>query len=54
MYLKDVETTFSRHPRNNDGGVRKKKLSVFAQIARPFGDPIRGKSFSKKDMEVAH
>nr|CBL94159.1 putative transposase tnp2 [Malus domestica] len=48
----DVETTFNRPPRNNDEGVRKEKLSVFAQIARPFGDPICGESFSKKDMEV--
>ena len=47
MYLKDVETTFN-HPRNNDGGVGKEKLSVFAQIARLFGDPISGESFSKK------
>ena len=44
MYLKDHETTFNRPPRNNDGGVRKEKLSVFAQIARPFGDPICGES----------
>ena len=54
MYLKDVETTFNHPPRNNDGGLRKEKLSVFAQIARPLGDPICGESFSKKDMEVAH
>ncbi|XP_070667770.1 uncharacterized protein [Malus domestica] len=54
MYLKDVETTFNRPPRNNDGGVPKEKLSVFAQVARPFGDPICGESFSKKDMDVAH
>ncbi|XP_050109451.1 uncharacterized protein LOC126588404 [Malus sylvestris] len=50
----DVETTFNRPQRNNDGGVRKEKLSVFAQIARPFGDPVKGESFTKKDMEVAH
>ncbi|CAN6565937.1 unnamed protein product [Malus baccata var. baccata] len=42
MYLKDVETTFNRPPRNNDG------------VARPFGDPICGESFSKKNMDVAH
>ncbi|CAN6687280.1 unnamed protein product [Malus baccata var. baccata] len=54
MYLKDVETTFNRPPRNNDGGVRKEKLSVFAEVARPFRDPICGESFSKKDMDVAH
>ncbi|BBH09244.1 hypothetical protein Prudu_021688 [Prunus dulcis] len=28
MYLKDVETTFNRPQRNNDGGMRKEKLSV--------------------------
>ncbi|BBG99346.1 hypothetical protein Prudu_009005 [Prunus dulcis] len=39
MYLKDVETAFNRPQRNNDGGMRKEKLSVFAQSARPFGDP---------------
>ncbi|XP_048430866.1 uncharacterized protein LOC125472887 [Pyrus x bretschneideri] len=54
MYLQDVETTFNRPQRNNDGGVRKEKLSVFAQIARPFGDPVKGESFTKNDMEVAH
>jgi hypothetical protein len=54
MYLQDVETAFNRPQRNNDGGVRKEKLSVFAQSARPFGDPGRGESFSRKDMEVAH
>ena len=54
MYLKDVETTFNRPPRNNDGGLRKEKLLVLAQIARPFGDPICGKPFSKKNVEVAH
>ncbi|CAL2255586.1 unnamed protein product [Prunus armeniaca] len=37
-----------------DGGVRNEKLSVFAQSARPFGDPARGESFSRNDMEVAH
>ncbi|CAN6704652.1 unnamed protein product [Malus baccata var. baccata] len=42
MYLKDVETTFNCPPRNNDG------------VARPFGDPICGESFSKKNMDVAH
>ncbi|BBN68905.1 hypothetical protein Prudu_637S000100, partial [Prunus dulcis] len=42
MYLKDVETAFNRPQRNNDGGMRKEKLSVFAQSARPFGDPGRG------------
>ena len=54
MYLKDVETTFNGPLRNNDGGVRKEKLSVFSQIARPFRDLICDESFSKKDMEVAH
>ncbi|VVA36987.1 PREDICTED: transposon CACTA En/Spm, partial [Prunus dulcis] len=54
MYLKDVETAFNRPQCNNDGGMRKEKLSVFAQSARPFGDPGRGESFSKNDMEVAH
>ncbi|VVA35509.1 PREDICTED: transposon CACTA En/Spm, partial [Prunus dulcis] len=54
MYLKDVETAFNRPQRNNDGGMRKEKLSVFAQSARPFGDPGRGESFSTNDMEVAH
>ncbi|BBH02210.1 hypothetical protein Prudu_012712 [Prunus dulcis] len=38
MYLKDVETVFNRPQRNNDGGMRNEKLSVFAQSARPFGD----------------
>ncbi|CAN6568194.1 unnamed protein product [Malus baccata var. baccata] len=42
MYLEDVETAFNQ------------KLSVFAQIARPFDDPVKGESFTKKDMEVAH
>ncbi|CAN6539673.1 unnamed protein product [Malus baccata var. baccata] len=54
MYLQDVETAFNRPQRNNDSGVRKEKLYVFAQIARPFGDPIKGESITKKDMEVAH
>ncbi|VVA40034.1 PREDICTED: transposon, partial [Prunus dulcis] len=54
MYLKDVETVFNRPQRNNDGGMRKEKLSVFAQSARPFGDLGRGESFSRNDMEVAH
>ncbi|BBH04741.1 Ankyrin repeat family protein, partial [Prunus dulcis] len=54
MYLKDVETAFNRPQRNNDGGMRKEKLSVFAQRARLFGDPGRGESFSRNDMEVAH
>ncbi|CAL9021492.1 unnamed protein product, partial [Prunus brigantina] len=54
MYLKDVETAFNRPQRNNDGGMRNEKLSVFAQSARPFGDPGRGESFSRNDMEVAH
>ncbi|BBH03855.1 Ankyrin repeat family protein [Prunus dulcis] len=50
----DVETVFNRPQRNNDGGMRNEKLSVFAQSARPFGDPGRGESFSRNDMEVAH
>ncbi|CAL9018035.1 unnamed protein product [Prunus brigantina] len=50
----DVETAFNRPQRNNDGGMRNEKLSVFAQSARPFGDPGRGESFSRNDMEVAH
>ncbi|VVA37014.1 PREDICTED: transposon CACTA En/Spm, partial [Prunus dulcis] len=54
MYLKDVETVFNRPQRNNDGGMRNEKLSVFAQSARPFGDPGRGESFSRNDLEVAH
>ncbi|CAL8137305.1 unnamed protein product [Prunus armeniaca] len=54
MYLKDVETAFNRPQRNNDGGMRNEKLSVFAQNARPFGDLGRGESFSRNDMEVAH
>ncbi|CAL8991650.1 unnamed protein product [Prunus brigantina] len=54
MYLKDVDTAFNRPQRNNDGGVRNEKLSVFAQSARPFGDPARGESLSRNDMEVAH
>ncbi|CAL2257696.1 unnamed protein product [Prunus armeniaca] len=54
MYLKDVEMAFNCPQRNNDGGVRNEKLSVFAQSARPFGDPARGESFSRNDMDVAH
>ncbi|VVA38288.1 PREDICTED: transposon CACTA, partial [Prunus dulcis] len=54
MYLKDVEAVFNRPQRNNDGGMRNEKLSVFAQSARPFGDPGRGESFSRNDMKVAH
>ncbi|CAL9016723.1 unnamed protein product [Prunus brigantina] len=54
MYLKDVETVFNRPQRNHDGGMRNEKLSVFALSARPFGDPGRGESFSRNDMEVAH
>ncbi|BBG99663.1 hypothetical protein Prudu_009427 [Prunus dulcis] len=50
----DVETAFNRPQCNNDGGMRKEKLSVFAQSARPFGDLGRGESFSRNDMEVAH
>ncbi|BBN69270.1 hypothetical protein Prudu_862S000700 [Prunus dulcis] len=50
----NVETAFNRPQRNNDGGMRKEKLFVFAQSARPFGDPGRGKSFSRNDIEVAH
>ncbi|CAL2271658.1 unnamed protein product [Prunus armeniaca] len=52
MYLKDVETVFNRPQRNHDGGMRNEKLSVFAQSARPFGDPGRGESFSRNDMEL--
>ncbi|BBG96744.1 hypothetical protein Prudu_005635 [Prunus dulcis] len=54
MYLKDVKTAFNRPQRNNEGGVRNEKLSVFAQSVRPFGDPARGESFSRNDMEIAH
>ncbi|CAL8990344.1 unnamed protein product [Prunus brigantina] len=54
MYLKDVETVFNRPQRNHGEGMRNEKLSVFAQNARPFGDPGRGESFSRNDMEVAH
>ncbi|KAB2617587.1 hypothetical protein D8674_013456 [Pyrus ussuriensis x Pyrus communis] len=54
MYLQDVETAFNRPLRNNDSGVRKEKLFVFAQITGPFGDPIKDELFTKKDMEVAH
>ncbi|CAL9025509.1 unnamed protein product [Prunus brigantina] len=52
LYLKDVEMAFNRPQRNNDGGMRNEKLSIFAQSARPFGDPGRGESFSRNDMEV--
>ncbi|CAL8119437.1 unnamed protein product [Prunus armeniaca] len=52
MYLKDVETAFNHPHRNNDGDMRNEKLSVFAQSARPFGDPGRGESFSRNDMEL--
>ncbi|CAL2265623.1 unnamed protein product [Prunus armeniaca] len=54
MYLQDVDTVFNRPQRNNNGSVRNEKLSVFAQRARPFGDPVRGESFFRNDMEVAH
>ncbi|CAL8132488.1 unnamed protein product [Prunus armeniaca] len=52
MYLKDVDMTLNHPQHNNDGGVRNEKLSVFAQSARPFGDPVQGESFSINDMEV--
>ena len=45
---------FSRQQCNNENGVRIEKLSIFAQIAWPFGKPIREDSFDKMDMEVAH
>ncbi|CAL2248335.1 unnamed protein product [Prunus armeniaca] len=45
---------FNHPQRNNDEGVRNEKLYVFAQSARPFGDPARGESFSRNDMEVVH
>ncbi|KAI5333562.1 hypothetical protein L3X38_023694 [Prunus dulcis] len=51
---KYVKTAFNRPQRNNDGGMRKEKLSVFTRSARPFGDPERGESFFRNDMEVAH
>ncbi|CAL2238214.1 unnamed protein product [Prunus armeniaca] len=54
MYLKDVDTAFNCPQRNNDAGLRNEKLYVFAQSARSFGDPVRGESFSRNDMEVAH
>ncbi|KAL6296828.1 hypothetical protein ACE6H2_004970 [Prunus campanulata] len=54
MYLRDVDTAFNRPQRNNDGGVRNEQLSIFAQSARPFGDPVRGESFSRNDMESCH
>ena len=54
MYLKDVDTAFNRPQHNKYGGLRNETLSVFAQSARPFGDPVRGESFSRNDMEVAH
>ncbi|CAL2240280.1 unnamed protein product [Prunus armeniaca] len=50
----DVETIFDRPQRNHDGGMRNEKLYIFAQRARPFGDPGRGESFSRNDVEVAH
>ncbi|BBH02762.1 hypothetical protein Prudu_013436, partial [Prunus dulcis] len=53
-YLKDVDTAFNHPQRNNDGGVRNEKLSVFAQSAQPFGVLVQGESFSRNDMEVAH
>ena len=48
-----METVFNSPQRNHDGGMRN-ELSVFAQSARPFGDPGRGESFSRNDMEVTH
>ncbi|CAL8991862.1 unnamed protein product [Prunus brigantina] len=53
-FFTNVDTAFNRPQRNNDGGLRNETLSVFAQSARPFGDPVRGESFSRNDMEVAH
>ncbi|CAL2248216.1 unnamed protein product [Prunus armeniaca] len=47
-----VDIAFNRPQRNNDGGVRNEKLSVFAQRARPFGDPVQEELFSRNDMEV--
>ncbi|CAL2228326.1 unnamed protein product [Prunus armeniaca] len=47
-----LDTAFNHPQRNNDEGVRNEKLSVFAQRARPFGDPVQGESFSINDMEV--
>ncbi|VVA39517.1 PREDICTED: transposon CACTA En/Spm, partial [Prunus dulcis] len=54
MYLKDVETAFTSPQHNNGGGMRNEKLFIFAQSARPFGDPGQEESFSRNDMEVAH
>ncbi|CAL2265911.1 unnamed protein product [Prunus armeniaca] len=54
MYLKEVDMTFNRPQCNNDRGLRNEKLSIFSQSARPFRDPVRGESFSRNDMEVAH
>ncbi|VVA36020.1 PREDICTED: LOC110706214 isoform, partial [Prunus dulcis] len=54
MYLKNVQMAFNHPQCNNDEGVRNEKLSIFAQSARPFGDPARGESFSRNDMEVGH
>ncbi|BBN69322.1 hypothetical protein Prudu_884S000100 [Prunus dulcis] len=53
-YLKYVEMSLNCPQRNNDGGMINEKLSVFAQSARPLGDPGRGESFSENDMEVVH
>ncbi|BBH05146.1 hypothetical protein Prudu_016453 [Prunus dulcis] len=52
MYLQDVETAFNR-PQNNDGGMRKEKLSVFAKAHALWRSWTR-ESFSRNDMEVAH
>ena len=46
MYLQRVETKFNQQQCNNNGGVRSEKLSIFAQIAQPFGEPIRYESFN--------
>lgn len=53
MYLQDVEMVFNRPHLNNEGGVRKQKLFVFAQIALPFGELVQGDSFIEGDMQVA-
>ena len=37
VYLSNVETTFSRAERNDDGGEPDAKLSVFAQKVCTFG-----------------
>ncbi|PRQ31903.1 hypothetical protein RchiOBHm_Chr5g0040531 [Rosa chinensis] len=52
MYLKDVETSFSRPERNYDGGETSVTLSVFSCSARMLQDR-KTAQWSKKDKDTA-